>query len=186
VLTPPAILVSSYIVRPRLVTKEHDFLKKWGCFFNEFKNNAGFWSTQFYFVYFTRRLSYALAQVYLNHALFVQGALNIAGSALQTLFVLHYLPFNEKSILLSNVVGELGTILVVILTYVFLFDISNSTAAILEQAAIYTILGTMATQFAVSIYSTLKALAYMWKKINKVRALAFSKNANPIITLATP
>ena len=111
--------------------------------------------------------------MYLNEVLFIQGALNIGFSMLQTGYVLYFLPFKEKSILWSNAVGEIVTLEVVAISYLYLFDISQGFSLNAEIIIVVSILGAMAFQMLISIYSVIKAFLYLWKKMIKIRALKF-------------
>ena len=176
-MTPPVLVVCSFINHAKISARDQDFLKKWGSLYGEFKINKGFWSSQYYLVYFLRRLAYMLTQVYLNHSLFLQGALNIAFSTVQTAYLLYYMPFKEKSILVSNVLGEVVTLQVVVLTFTFLFGLSQSASQQIEQVVVLSIIGAIGVQMLISVYSVIKSSFYLWKKINKTRALNFAKAA---------
>ena len=50
---PPVLLLFTFKFSSNIKEKDEDFYKKWGSFFDEFKNNRGFLSTIFYTVYFS-------------------------------------------------------------------------------------------------------------------------------------
>jgi hypothetical protein len=184
VLTPAIIIICSFISKERLVNRDPVFLKKFGSLYDEFKNNKGFWSSQFYFFYFVRRLAYTLSQVYLNDHLFVQGIINIGISIMQLVYLLVYTPFKESTILMTNIIGEAAATLVFIQTFFFLFQLSQKNSQILEMVVIFTVIGGMGAQFIVSIISLIKTIRSILTKFAKMRALAFAKAGNNIITFS--
>ena len=167
--------MSTYISYSEIQNGDELFKKKWGSLFLEFKNNKGFWSSQYYFIYFSRRLAYVLSQVYLNSQLYLQGGLNIFFSALTLAFLIVYRPFKDHAVFYSNIVGEISITLVMIYTYCFLWELGDDVKQMLELAVIFTVLCGMLIQFVISIYIFGKALFAICKKIEKARALNFAK-----------
>ena len=157
--------------------RNHDYHRKFGSLFAEFKNNKGFWSTQYYSVFFIRRISYLLSQVYLNSVPSIQISVNIGFSVLQLGYLFYYFPFKENYIMFSVVSGEISTTIFLCLSAFFVAGISENTSAIIEMLMVYTVIGGMGMQFLVSIYSMALSLKAMWKKVLKYRALAFLKAA---------
>ena len=128
------------------------FFTRFGSLYTEFKNNKGFLSTQYYFIYFFRRVAYVLSQVYLNSHLLVQNTLNLILSVLQTAFLIYYKPFKEKHILFSNYIGESCVLIVFSIGYVFIFEEAQSFNDIAADIFIFSILAGMALQFLITLY----------------------------------
>ena len=143
----------------------------------EFKNDKGFWSSQYYFFYFSRRLAYLIAQVYLNQFLLVQGGIHICFCSLLIGFLLIYRPFKSRAILISNLISEIGICIVITLSYGFLFDIKVDFKEILERIIIFTTLITLFLQFSITIFVFFKALANLWRKYNEKRCLEIASKA---------
>jgi hypothetical protein len=167
--------VCSCIGYSSLSQKKPGFLKKWGSLFYEFNNDKGFWSSQYYFFYFTRRLVFLLSQVYLNDAPFVQGSLLIGSSLMQLGFLMYYRPFNEIPILVSNIAGEISSSLTIMLSYLFLFALDESMLQNIEMTIVFAVIGGMGVQIFISLFCTFKSFKLLWRKIIKTRAHMFIK-----------
>lgn len=184
-LTPPALIVSSFIsIKNIKDINQKEYHNKFGSLFGEFKNNKGFLSTQYYTIFFIRRLFYLIAQVYLNNHPYVQCSVHIVFTAIQIGFLIYYMPFKEIHIFISVFTGELVCALFIVTSIFFIGDISTETSALLEKIMIFSVLGGMAVQFFVSIYSMMLAFKLLWKKLIKYRAQAFLKSASPLGTIA--
>lgn len=154
------------------------FKKKFGSLYDEFKNNKGFLSVQFYFVFFGRRLAYVLCQVYMNnHTLYQQG-INIAFSVVQTAYLLYYRPFKEFTVLLTNIIGEVVIVIVFSLCVFFLTEIPHSTSQELEKVVIFTVIGGICAQIMVMIYSFYEALKTLFYEIERKRAKSLIRSIN--------
>ena len=156
--------------KSNIINKDGEFYKSWGSLYDEFKIDKGFFSSQFYTIHLLRRLGFLLSQVYLNDFLFFQGVLNTLGSFVQVIYLIYYKPFKETSVLISYLTGEIATTLTMILVYFYLFDLSSNSSETVELVTIYSIIGAIAIQFIISIYSVEKAIREIWKKIKKRRA----------------
>lgn len=180
VLTPPCIIVCSFIGKLSILKHDKEYFGKWGSLFCEFKNNKGFWSTQYYFVFFLRRLGFLLTQVYLNANPYWQGSLNIFGSLVQTGFLLCYRPYKENSMLISTIIGEITSTLAISLSFSFMFITSQKITAIVEETTTFIIIIGMGSQVLISFYVMIKSFYLIWKKIEKIRALNFIEKAKSI------
>ncbi|OMJ66271.1 hypothetical protein SteCoe_36945 [Stentor coeruleus] len=180
ILTPSCIVVCSFVGYFNIKNKDIEFFDKWGSLYCEFKNDKGFWSTQYYFVFLLRRLEFLLSQVYLNAHPYWQGGLNIFGSIVQTGFLIYYRPFDEKIMLFSAIIGEITTTLAIGLCFSFNFIESQKIVNFVEEVTIYTIIGGMGFQVGISIYATIVSFYLLWKKIEKIRVISFLKRAEVI------
>jgi hypothetical protein len=165
----------------KVFTCNQEFFDKWGSFYDELKLDKGFWSSQFYFFYFTRRLGYLLFQVYLNNNLFLQGALNILLSLLTLVYLLKFMPFKEKVLMATTLLGEVCVNLVFGFSYAFVFGISEKIKAILELCIIFTVIFGIAGQFLIAFYLFFKGIIELWIKLEKARALQFADTAKKTI-----
>lgn len=177
ILTPFCVVVCSFVSYFNIQSRDRDFFDKWGSLYCEFKNDKGFWSTQYYFMFLLRRLGFLISQVYLNAKPYWQGGLNIFGSVIQIGFLLYFRPYDEKIILFSAIIGEITTIVAIALSFSFNFITSQYMINLVEEVTIYIIIGGMGFQIIISIYSTIVSFYLLWKKIEKVRALSFLKRA---------
>ena len=186
VITPPLLFVFSIIARQKILKGSDKFKSKWGSLFLEFKNDKGFLSSQYYLLYFTRRVAFAFSQIFLNSILKVQGAINIFFSILALTHLLYYRPFKDNSILISNIVGEISMTLVMVLIYALLWKLDDSTKGFIEKTVIFSVLSSILLQMIISIYSFYKNVQLLWRKIEKIRAMdivtRFEIVKNEIIT----
>ena len=178
---PYLILIFTYTNKSKVFSRSPQFYEKFGTLYEEFKLEKGFWSSQFYFIYFLRRLSYMLFQMYLNSNLVLQGALNISFSLSTLLYLLHYMPFKDKVLMKSNLIGEFCVNLVFIFSYILIFDISAQFKSALELCIIFTVILGILGQFIISFYLFIKGITELWTKMEKARALQFADTAKKTI-----
>ena len=184
-LSPFISFVSSYNSKEKILDQDDEFASLWGSFFDEFKCNRGFFSSQYYTLYFLRRLGYALSQIYLNSVVVLQQSLNVLGTSLVLMHLMIYRPFKQTSIMLSTVIGEVAIVLVQITTILFNYDLSDNTTLVLEIFIMITILAAMGIQFIISLYSFIKSMILLWKKLEKDRSLKFAAAARIVISQHT-
>ena len=181
-MTCPLVFFSVYKSYSRINNQDINFHKKWGSLFLEFKNDRGFLSSQFYFLYYFRRAAYVFSQVYLNSNVYAQGALNSFFSCLVLAFLFFYKPFKDTIIYYSNVIGEITITIVMILTNCFLWKMDSIVELKIEMTIIFIVLSGMMIQFIISIYLFGKALYKVYLKFEKIRALDFAKRGTERFT----
>lgn len=165
------ILVSSYFSYNKIKDEScQDYRKKYGSLFNEFKNNKGFLSTQYYSLFFTRRLAYLICQVYLNEYPYVQASIHILFSLANLGFLGYFKPFRQTPIFISNIAGEACILIVFSVSVSFIGDTADDVAMIFENVIIYSVFMGMGAQFMVSVYGLFNAIKATWIKIQKIRA----------------
>lgn len=108
-------------------SNDKEFHSKWGGLFQEFKNDRGFLSTQYYFIFMMRRMIFAFSQVFLDGIPTLQLSLNITGTFFVVWFIFKFRPFDEKSVMISQLVGELTIFVAFMLEIVFFMNANNST-----------------------------------------------------------
>lgn len=128
----------------------------------------------FYPIYFTRRLSYMLIQIYLINYPGLQVSLNIFFSLIQLSYILYYRPFKEPLIMFSEFVGEVCVINSFIASIFFLDDKSLFPVEQIEDVIIYSVVSAMAAQMVICIYFTCKSLMKIWKRLRNHSKLSFS------------
>ncbi|OMJ81592.1 hypothetical protein SteCoe_17901 [Stentor coeruleus] len=180
-ILPAVFFICSFINQEEILNKSQDLMKKWGSFYVEFKINKGFWSSQYYLIYFTRRLIYIICEIYLNQILYLQAGLQIFCSVFSLSFLFYYRPFKDLSILISAIISEICVLIVFMLTYFFLFDLSKSVYNLIENLIIGIVLASVFMQFLVCLFNAFKSFYKAWKKIELVRAKSFLKNAEKTI-----
>lgn len=163
-LTPFFVFIGSSKTYKRITDQNNlEFLSRWGSLFLEFKNNKGFISTQFYLIFFIRRILFIFCQVFLNSQLIVQGAINIGFSLAQLYFIIFFNPFKEKLSQISATVAEFCIAIVFVITYLILFDLSDNKKIIMafELAVVLVIYTNLGIQAIIYLYQiSRKIIAY--------------------------
>ncbi|OMJ83983.1 hypothetical protein SteCoe_14968 [Stentor coeruleus] len=149
----------------KIITGDEQFLNRWGSFYEEFKNNRKFWSTQFYTIFFIRRMMFALTQAFLNSNLELQASMNIAGSVFQLAYVIFYMPQKERKLFYSEIIGEVCTIEVMFVSTLFLSYTDDASRNVFETIIIVSVLATMVIQIGISIYSAMDPLKNLIKSL---------------------
>ena len=126
-MSPIILLIFSYGSKKKIIEKNQKFYSKWGALYEEFNNNKGFISTQFYFLFMIRRMLYALSQVFLNSIPGTQNTLNIFGTLATIIYVLRYQNYREKKVLICGIIGEIAVIVTMILSLIFFFNLTDDS-----------------------------------------------------------
>jgi hypothetical protein len=150
--------------------ENEEFKEKFGSLFCEFKCNKGFWSSLFYTVFFVRRFAFVLTQFFLNSVPLLQALLNILFTLLQMIYMFVYFPFRDKLVFISEIVGEICTLIVFVATAFLLKENTEHEETILEDVAIYTILVTIGFQLLVSFYCFMLRFIELYQKLKKRKA----------------
>ena len=112
----------------RITNKEdRDFYNKWGTLFEEFKNDKGFISTQFYLVFILRRFLFSISQVFLNSVPILQVSINIAWTIILIFYIVYFRPYIEKKLMISELIGEFAILVTMILSMLFFADLSQDS-----------------------------------------------------------
>ena len=179
VATPPAFIVLSYLSYEKIRDPSNQsFFGSYGSLYDEFKKDKGFFSTQYYFIYFLRRLAYVGSQAYLNKLPFVQNSFNLFFSVIQSFYLVYYKPFKEKHILISNYVGEICVLIVFSDAFLFLMDVEQKTITVAENVFIYSVLGCMAIQLFISLYCLYLALKKLIAKLTTNKSIRNINESN--------
>lgn len=179
IFTPGFIFLSSYFSKENVSSEDNpDFYNKWGSLFTEFKKNRGFFSSQYYFLVFLRRLEYALSQVYLNSFLILQTSLNLCFSIIQLGFLIVYKPFKDPTAMISAFLGEISITATLGLSCGFLVNTNESILSAIEASIFVIVISTIAGQLLISIFLLIKSLKNFWKKVVQKSMKVFLKNAD--------
>ena len=107
--------------------EDRDFYNKWGTLFEEFKNDKGFISTQFYLVFILRRFLFSISQVFLNSVPILQVSINIAWTIILIFYIVYFRPYIEKKLMISELIGEFAILVTMILSMLFFADLSQDS-----------------------------------------------------------
>ncbi|OMJ66638.1 hypothetical protein SteCoe_36451 [Stentor coeruleus] len=176
VITPVFLLIAGFLNYKENKHKCDQFKKKWGSIYEEFKNNKGFISTQFYTVFLIRRIGYIFSQAFLNYNAYMQLTVILIFSIIQLLFLVFYLPYKDKEVLVSSLIGEFCIIEVIILSYFFLPDIGLNSQINLESAIVFSVLIAMILQTGIAIVLFVRSLKEVWQKLKILRSKFTLKN----------
>ena len=148
-----------YFNKQKVVSREDEqFNMKWGALFEEFKNNKGFLSTQFYLIFMARRMLYSLSQVFLNSQPVLQNSLNIFGTFLTLAYIFRYFNFKDKGVMICEIMGEISIMVTMVLSLIFLFDFSKDVKEIIEIVIMVVVFGCILAQILVCVIMTIIGL----------------------------
>jgi hypothetical protein len=111
--------------------QDHNFLKKFGSVFDEFKNDQGVFSSLFYFFYCVRRLIYCFTLFFLEAYPAVQVGINSSMSVLMSVYIAYYQAYTPKRYFWYNLYLEAVTALVFIVTGFWLLNLGQSISDVL-------------------------------------------------------
>ena len=169
--------------REKIFLPEPLFYKRWGSIYEEFKKNKGFLSCQLYSIFLLRRLLFAFSQIFLNKFIYFQQALNIAGSVVQLVYMLFYLPFRDAFIGSSCYIGEICTLFVMITSLFFINCTVEKTIELLESIIIFSVLGTIVIQTLISFVLLWRTMKELCIRLNNNRVSEILKNARKVLPL---
>lgn len=172
-LTPTLLFIHGYVSYKNNLLIDYEFNQKWGSLYEEFKNDCGFLSTQFYTVFTLRRIVFVLSQILLNSMLYIQNAVNIFASILQLLFLFVYRPYKSRPVLLSSIIEESSVLTILIISFFFIYNISVSVKRILEAVIIFIIAGIISMSTIFSIFLLVQAIKELWVKFKERRNINY-------------
>lgn len=149
-------------------TNNEEFMKKWGSLYEEFKNDKGFISTQYYTIFTMRRLVYIIMAVHLNDNLPLQYSIKMILSLLQISFIFYYMPFKEKEIFLITAIGEISSLLIICLSFAFISDSSLETRKNVEVVIVFMVIICLSANMIVSLNMIFKNAKVVFSKIKKI------------------
>ena len=172
IISPFVIFFVSFCYRQKILYGEDEEISsKWGSLFEEFRNDKGFLSTQFYFVFMIRRMLYSFSQIFLNSQVEAQNALNIFGTILTLGYIFKYFNYKDKGVLICEIIGEIGILLTMIISLVFLSNVKEDDKEVLAILIMILIFTIIFIQLFVCIVMII---------IEKIRNLREKKNMNSI------
>ncbi|OMJ80297.1 hypothetical protein SteCoe_19504 [Stentor coeruleus] len=176
-LMPLIILIFSWqSYKSNIYVENENFMKKWGSLYYEFKNNKGFWSSQYYTLYMIRRLVYMMVLILMNDNLYLQFSIHLLFTILQLMYVFYFTPFKEKDVLLSLVFGEISTLLVIILSFLFIAETSKSTRRLTESAIVIIVITSLGCDMLISLVMIVKEAK---ETIEKIKEKYFKRKIMP-------
>ncbi|CAG9335769.1 unnamed protein product [Blepharisma stoltei] len=163
VASPTALIKFSYSNLSKITQEEENYYAKWSTLHYEFKNDKGLISTQFYFIFFIRRLIYMINIVLLGQHPETQIVINSLLSAVLIIYFAKYQPYSDLYYQIANLSSEVATLLVMISLSGNLSESVNIKLTTTETVTTALILIIIATQTVASVgvyirfcYKTLK------------------------------
>ena len=183
IFTPLFLLAFGLYNKEKVLLADSFLIKRWGSLYEEFKNNKGFVSCQFYSLFLLRRLIYAFSQTFLNDFIYFQQALNIFGTLVQTFYLIYFFPLKDCYIGATTYIGEICTLLVMITSLFFSESTNESTIKLLEYIIIFSVLGTIVIQTLISFVLLGKSISDLCIRYKKFRISQILRNTRKILPL---
>mmetsp|Transcript_8052 Transcript_8052/g.15818 ORF Transcript_8052/g.15818 Transcript_8052/m.15818 type:complete len:1505 (-) Transcript_8052:34-4548(-) len=127
----------------------------YGSLFEEFKNDRGLLSCSYYSLFALRRVLYMASLFFLSDFPGIQVILCLFHSSLSVLLVSVYSPFKSPLHNLSNLLNEVGTLLVFGLTGAYYFDLNSFASEIIKWASCGVVYSVILQMLILSIKDSL-------------------------------
>ncbi|CAG9335141.1 unnamed protein product [Blepharisma stoltei] len=150
-VSPPLFFYFSYKNKHKIQSQNKEFTSLFSSFFYEFRTDKGLLGTQYYFVFFTRRLIYITNLIYLYNYPQTQVTINVVISLITVMYLSFYWPYEDKILQVSNLITEMMIGLIMGGISIYLFEVDNSTVTDVESAIIVAVVFTMAVQASSSV-----------------------------------
>lgn len=150
-VSPWIFLIFSYKNLVKIQKKDKNFVDLFSSLFYEFKNDNGFISTQYYFLFTMRRFIYLLNLTLLNDYPSTQVCINCVLSTVFVLFLAKFRPYEDLILQISNLLSEIGVLLFMGMMSVNLLDISTDLKDSVENAMVLVIMAVLITQTISSV-----------------------------------
>ncbi|CAG9329647.1 unnamed protein product [Blepharisma stoltei] len=150
-ISPALFFMFSYKNLPKIQEREKGFEKLWSSFFYEFKNDQGLMSTQYYSLFFVRRLIYIIILTQLDDYPASQVIISTGLSVVSVIYLIRYRPYEEFILQIANTITEILIMIFMGLISANLFDLSSSMHNQFELALFAIAIGIMVVQSVSSV-----------------------------------
>ncbi|CAG9335182.1 unnamed protein product [Blepharisma stoltei] len=178
IATPGVYFWFSYKNKARIETRDKAFFASFSTFFYEFRTDKGLITTQYYFLFFARRLVYIVNLVYLRDYPQTEVTVNIVLSFLTMIYLALCWPFEDQILQITNLVTEILIFLIMSSTTAYLFNFEQEVIEGIEDSIIIIVLVIIAIQTISSIIIFSKTL-YQAIKEKLVKSGIVKENNNP-------
>ncbi|CAG9335196.1 unnamed protein product [Blepharisma stoltei] len=151
IATPPLHFWFSYKNKNRIQSREKTFTALFSSLFYEFRIDRGLLATQYYFVFFIRRLIYIVNLVFLRDYPQTEVTINIVLSLMTIMHLIFCWPFEDPILQISNLLTEIMIWLVMVLTAAYLFNLEEEIVSTIENVIVGIVIGVMVIQAFASI-----------------------------------
>ena len=152
------------------------YISKYGSFYQEFKSNKGKFSSIFYVIFFIRRLQYASCQLLLSDYPIIQVSMIIFFSILQFVYIIYVRPFKEKSVMLSEFLGEVCALVTFISCFVLLIYDNSNIVKYLELIVQWNVIGGIGIQVFICLISFVNVLLIFYRSCKHTKKFGFVDN----------
>ncbi|CAG9335140.1 unnamed protein product [Blepharisma stoltei] len=157
-ITPPWLLWFSYKSKNRIQSREKSFIALFDSLFYEFRTDGEFLATQYYFLFFSRRLIYIVNLVYLREFPQTEVTINIVLSLMTIMYLWFFWPYEDPILQVSNLLTEILIFLVMGATSVYLFNFEQKIVSAIETSIVAIVIAIIAVQSIVSIVIFIRTL----------------------------
>jgi hypothetical protein len=147
--------------------EETPFRRRFGSFFDEFRDANGPFSKSYYFWFSLRRLAYIAILLCLSDYPVLQVSLNVLHSILSSAFAIYCTPYDSSPINLSYIVSEVGLAVVFLETGLFLCSLPDAYRLVLKWTTLGTVLAIITVGLAISSYLQYLVLAKFYIKLKE-------------------
>ncbi|CAG9335172.1 unnamed protein product [Blepharisma stoltei] len=151
IITPGLFFRFSYKNKNQILLHQKTFFASFGSLFYEFRTDQEFLTTQYYFVFFLRRLIYIVNLVYLRNYPETEVTINIVLSLMTIMHLLLYSPFKDQISQLSNLVSEILICIIMGSTAAYLFNLESNVISKIENCIVIIIVIIIGVQLLASI-----------------------------------
>ncbi|CAG9335204.1 unnamed protein product [Blepharisma stoltei] len=151
VFTPPLFFLLSYRYKNKILLGEKTFHSLFGTFFYEFRTEKGLLATQYYLIFFARRLIYIINLVYLRDYPKTEVTINAVLSLMTIIHLLFCWPFKDPILQITNLFTEILVFIVMMLSSIYLFNTEQEIITGIESSMVIIVAIAIAVQFSSSV-----------------------------------
>ena len=173
-LTPIIIFLVGLKKSKEKTENTQSTLNLWASLFYEFKEDSGAAQSQFYTIFFIRRLAFVTILFTLQEYPVLQLCLSeililFVFSMQMMFFILYSKPFAENALYYANLISEIGLSVIILLVGFFLFNISEAKKNQLDLLLMVIVNIILSSQMSASLFITARNIAAKWKnRKNKI------------------
>ena len=167
-MTPLILFLGLYLNYNKIRNNENpDFVRRYSPLITELDQTRGFKCLLYYPLFTLRRLAYAFSQIYLNNVPTVQKSCHLFFTIITFIYLIIVKPFNNKVVLVSNIVTEgfMSLIFALVLIIYLKSDILSEDN--LNFIFISFLIGCLGFQYIVSILMLFKQVFEILKKFKR-------------------
>ncbi|CAG9335174.1 unnamed protein product [Blepharisma stoltei] len=171
-IAPAVFFWFSYKNKNRIQSREKTFNRRFSSFFYEFRTDRGLLATQYYFVFFIRRLIYIISLVFLRNYPQTEVTINVVLSIMTIMHLFFFWPFKDYTLQICNLLTEIGIFFIMTTISIYLFNLDQENLSIIEEVIVSIVIAIMGIQILASIVISVRTLYKIIKyKLEKQKFL---------------